>query len=503
MKKIVLVALSILAVSLPAFAQDSNDPKEKKVLIIGVDGMRPDALAKAKTPRMDELIRNGAFADNTKILGERYRENNTISGPSWSSILTGVWADKHGVRDNFFFGRNFKEFPHVFQRIKAVRPEALTVSMVSWEPIDQFIVSDADIRHVQPLGGGIARSMDLTVSADSIVSDTRDGKWHHLVGRREGKTVSLFLNGTLAGSGEDVAGDFELGGNSFFIGRDTRTGPMEFAGELSEVRLWNRALTVAEIKAIAEQGHGKGALPRSVKADQLLVHHKDAAPGTEIPVETPMRGITQGDFTVEAWFKTTRTDRSVIMGNYRRNQRAVNLELQTDNRIRLLIQPYIEPEVRLAGEDEGDGKMAATAARMLREKDPTAMFIYFHQVDATGHTLGFSPDRPEYIRAIQNVDSHIGTVLNALKSRVNYAKEDWLIIVCTDHGGFGTTHSAGHDNWEINTAFLLVSGPSTAHGKIEEQTYLVDIVPTVLTHLGVPIDPGWKLDGRPVGLATR
>jgi hypothetical protein len=53
---------------------------------------------------------------------------------------------------------------------------------------------------------------------------------------------------------------------------------------------------------------------------------------------------------------------------------------------------------------------------------------------------------------------------------------------------------------QIRTVFLIVSGPSAEHGKIDEPTSIVDVVPTALTHLGVRIDEKWKLDGRAVGL---
>ncbi|MGB1841464.1 MAG: DUF4983 domain-containing protein [Longimicrobiales bacterium] len=29
---------------------------------------------------------------------------------------------------------------------------------------------------------------------------------------------------------------------------------------------------------------------------------------------------------------------------------------------------------------------------------------------------------------------------------------------------------------------------------------MVDVAVTALTHLGIPVDPSWQLDGRPVGL---
>jgi predicted AlkP superfamily pyrophosphatase or phosphodiesterase len=120
-------------------------PPAKKVLYIGIDGTRFDAIEQAETPHLDSLVKSGIYSDRCMILGERYRKNDTISGPGWSSILCGVWADKHGVHDNTFAGAKYAEFPHLFARLKEVRPEARAVSLVTWEPIHKLIVSKADI----------------------------------------------------------------------------------------------------------------------------------------------------------------------------------------------------------------------------------------------------------------------------------------------------------------------------------------------------------------------
>ena len=64
-----------------AFYDIEDDEVRKKVLVIGIDGCRPDALAQAATPHLDSLIAGGIYADNTQILGDRYLENNTITAP--------------------------------------------------------------------------------------------------------------------------------------------------------------------------------------------------------------------------------------------------------------------------------------------------------------------------------------------------------------------------------------------------------------------------------------
>ena len=58
----------------------------------------------------------------------------------------GSWADKHGVHDNEFKGKNYKQFPHFFQRLKDQFPQARTASFVDWSPIDEHIVTAADLK---------------------------------------------------------------------------------------------------------------------------------------------------------------------------------------------------------------------------------------------------------------------------------------------------------------------------------------------------------------------
>jgi predicted AlkP superfamily pyrophosphatase or phosphodiesterase len=116
----------------------------KKVLYIGIDGTRFDAIEKAATPNLDALLANGIHSPTCLILGERYQKNDTISGPGWSSILSGVWADKHGVHDNSFNGRKYEQFPHFFARLKEVRSDAKTASFVTWKPIAEYITTAAD-----------------------------------------------------------------------------------------------------------------------------------------------------------------------------------------------------------------------------------------------------------------------------------------------------------------------------------------------------------------------
>jgi predicted AlkP superfamily pyrophosphatase or phosphodiesterase len=299
--------LLVFAVFGSAIADSPAASQAKKALFIGIDGTRFDAVQASRTPNLDRLLAEGIHAENCLILGDRYRKNDTVSGPGWSSILTGVWADKHGVHDNSFQGRHYDRYPHLFTLLKRQRPEMRTASIVTWRPIDQYIVSDADVR-------------------------------------------------------------------------------MVFEDESKDYAAFDTAAAAAAIEHLAD--------------------------------------------------------------------------------------PQLD-----------------------------CLFLYFGQVDETGHANGFHPSVAPYREAIQRVDGHLGEVLAALQARPSYAQEDWLIVLTSDHGGQGLRHGGGHDVPEILNSFLIVSGPSAARGRFGEQTYLVDAPVTVLMHLGAQLDEAWDLDGKPRGVA--
>ena len=108
-------------------------------------------------------------------------------------------------------------------------------------------------------------------------------------------------------------------------------------------------------------------------------------------------------------------------------------------------------------------------------------------------------------QAIERVDGHVGAGAGEARAyaRPSYEQEDWLVIVTSDHGGQGTGHNNGHNVPEILNSFLIVSG--AAAGRVassNDTTYLVDVVPTALAHLGIEPAEEWGLDGHAVGLVA-
>ena len=153
MRHLFLVLLTLLFVNI--YGQDS-----KRVLIIGIDGVRSDALQSANTPNIDQLLSRSNYSFNA------LNDDITVSGPGWSAMLCGVWSDKHGVTNNGFSGSNYGQYPHIFKRIEDARPALNTVSISQWHPINNNILQgNADFIH------NASSEADVTIQAVNQLSN--------------------------------------------------------------------------------------------------------------------------------------------------------------------------------------------------------------------------------------------------------------------------------------------------------------------------------------------
>ncbi|TRX72147.1 alkaline phosphatase family protein [Carboxylicivirga sp. M1479] len=118
--------------------------KNRKVLIIGIDGFRADAMQADISPFLFKLSQR----DETYFNNEHLVERLTFSGPNWTSILTGVHVQKHQVRTNDLRYHNLREYPHVFDYIELADSGLNTISVSSWKIINERIVlGNADYAH--------------------------------------------------------------------------------------------------------------------------------------------------------------------------------------------------------------------------------------------------------------------------------------------------------------------------------------------------------------------
>ena len=119
----------------------------KRVLFIGIDGCRADAVVAAMERGLAPQLKTLSEAPNGLLTLKCYAGGElgtpthqpTVSGPGWTSLLTGVWMNQHGVKDNRFIGGRFRTYAHFMRRIKEVKAEAFCASFTDWPPIHDFI----------------------------------------------------------------------------------------------------------------------------------------------------------------------------------------------------------------------------------------------------------------------------------------------------------------------------------------------------------------------------
>ena len=69
-------------------------PKAEHVVIISIDGLRPDLLIQAEAPNIRGLLKAGSYTFWARTVAEGY----TL--PAHASMLTGVSPQKHGITWN-------------------------------------------------------------------------------------------------------------------------------------------------------------------------------------------------------------------------------------------------------------------------------------------------------------------------------------------------------------------------------------------------------------------
>ncbi|MFX0098340.1 MAG: alkaline phosphatase family protein [Candidatus Hodarchaeota archaeon] len=111
---------------------------DKKILVIGLDGARADATRVANTPNIDKLVKNG------RVSWHAQTELRSISGPAWTSLLTGVHMEKHMVDGNDNMRKKLRS-PTIFKIAKEWNPSVITVAHSNWKPIVTKIIEEGTL----------------------------------------------------------------------------------------------------------------------------------------------------------------------------------------------------------------------------------------------------------------------------------------------------------------------------------------------------------------------
>src|SRR4051794_33017649 len=106
-------------------------PRAERVVIISIDGLRPDLLITAEVPTLRGLLKAGSYTFWARTVAEAY----TL--PAHTSMLTGVSPQKHGVTWNDHIEQAYPQSPTIFEVAKQA---GLTTALASGKT--KFVVFD-------------------------------------------------------------------------------------------------------------------------------------------------------------------------------------------------------------------------------------------------------------------------------------------------------------------------------------------------------------------------
>lgn len=121
--------------------------QDKRVLVIGIDGLMPEAIGTEYIPNINSLAmgEHGFFTYG-------YTEDLTFSGPSWSAVLNGVHYDRHGITTNSYDGHDFTDHPNFLKRLKNHNQNLNTAAFVVWPSLkNNFMTPNGDWTGVDKL----------------------------------------------------------------------------------------------------------------------------------------------------------------------------------------------------------------------------------------------------------------------------------------------------------------------------------------------------------------
>ncbi|MEN5075908.1 alkaline phosphatase family protein [Isoptericola cucumis] len=168
-----VAALSALAVGMPAAAAPAGDPSADRpgggrapadhVVLLALDGFDAEYVGRAPMPHLERLLRRGSLTTSTGVM-------TSITNPSWSSVATGAWPERH-LNSAYWFdpvsgtARGQQRELAVPTIAEAVRDDGGTVFSSQWFILQDHGVAygDPDGLYTQP-GGDCSRRVDDAVA---------------------------------------------------------------------------------------------------------------------------------------------------------------------------------------------------------------------------------------------------------------------------------------------------------------------------------------------------
>lgn len=153
---------------------------------------------------------------------------------------------------------------------------------------------------------------------------------------------------------------------------------------------------------------------------------------------------------------------------------------------------------RVAGVDDANFVGNSAPEIVMAARGPLAvqrrglMLFHWPDADRAGHQHGWMSE--PYAEAARRMDATFGLLVALCEIGRDPGT---LLIALADHGGGGVKHDDHASTHPLDcTIPIVLSGGGVSAGRLAPMTSLLDVPPTVLWSLGIPIPASWT--GRPL-----
>jgi len=144
-----------------------------------------------------------------------------------------------------------------------------------------------------------------------------------------------------------------------------------------------------------------------------------------------------------------------------------------------------------------DEEVVKQAVNTIHDQAPDLSWLYLEYTDDMGHRYG---DSPEFYNAINMLDKQMGQIWDAITYRQQKFKEDWLIVITTDHGRDEKTGRGHGGQSDRQRSTWMVSNYKDLNTYAQYfDIGVVDIMPSIarFLHVKLPKSVVQEIDGTP------
>ncbi|MFN3847828.1 MAG: alkaline phosphatase family protein [Spirosomataceae bacterium] len=136
-----------------------------------------------------------------------------------------------------------------------------------------------------------------------------------------------------------------------------------------------------------------------------------------------------------------------------------------------------------------DELVVQKAVETIQKNAPDISWVYLEFTDDMGHKFG---DSQEFYDAVRFADGLIGKIYDAIEKREKKNKEDWLLIVTTDHGRDEKTGKNHGRQSDRERTTWISTNKKNVNQRFSNGLAVVDIMPSVCQFMGIEIPKSVK-----------